>query len=437
MSSVRIQLPEKLVPVFSGEAMYRGAHGGRGSAKTRSFAKMAAVHGARCALAGEGGLIVCGREFMNSLDESSMDEVKAAIASEPFLRDVYDVGEKYIRTKDRLIDFAFTGLRHNLDSIKSKSRIRLLWVDEAEPVSETAWMKAIPTVREDGSEIWVTWNPERKKSATHKRFRLDPPDGAKIVSLNWRDNPWFPATLNKTRIEDKTKRPDQYEHVWEGDFVTVVEGAYFAKSLTEAKAQNRIGRVSRDPLMTVRAFWDIGGTGAKADACAIWICQFIGREIRVLDYYEAQGQPLATHVSWMRERGWSKAQCFLPHDGATHDKVHDVSYESALRDAQFEVEVIPNQGTGAAKMRIEAARRLFPSIWFNAETTEDGRDALGWYHEKRSDDDREIGLGPEHDWSSHGADAFGLMCVAYEEPRQKRSDDEFYGNHRGAGSWMG
>jgi phage terminase large subunit len=412
--------------------MYRGAYGGRGSAKTRTFAKMAAVWGYKFAQANKPGVIVCGREFMNSLAESSMAEVKAAIASEAWLSAVYDVGEKYIRTKDRRIDFEFVGMRHNLDSIKSKSRIRLFWVDEAEPVSETAWMKAIPTVREEGAEIWITWNPERKNSATHKRFRLDPPDDAKIVQMNWRDNPWFPAILDKTRLEDKSKRPDQYDHVWEGDFVTVIEGAYYAALLSEAKAQNRIGKVSKDPLMTIRAIWDIGGTGAKADACAIWIAQFVGREIRVLDYYEAVGQPLATHVQWLRDHGYDKALCILPHDGATHDKVYAVSYESALTDAGFEVSVIPNQGKGAASMRIEAARRLFPSIWFNADTTEAGRDALGWYHEKKSDDERNIGLGPEHDWSSHGADAFGLMAVAYEAPKQ----EQFKRPVRRGGSWM-
>jgi phage terminase large subunit len=114
--------------------------------------------------------------------------------------------------------------------------------------------------------------------------------------------------------------------------------------------------------------------------------------------------------------------------------VFDVSYESALRAAGFEVEVVPNQGKGAAKMRIEAARRLFPSIWFNAATTETGRDALAWYHEKKSEDVRNVGLGPEHDWSSHGADAFGLMCVAYEEPQQKRKPS---GAGFGTGGWMG
>lgn len=415
-----VDLPAKLVPVFEGPALYRGAYGGRGSAKTRSFAKMSAVWGARFAQANMPGVIVCGREFMNSLDESSLAEVKAAIQSEPWLNDLYEIGEKFVRTRDRRIEYAFIGLRHNLDSIKSKSRIRLLWVDEAEPVSETAWQKAIPTVREDDSEIWVTWNPERKKSATHKRFRLDPSADAKIVELNWRDNPWFPKTLDKIRRDDLEKRPDQYAHIWEGDFVSVVEGAYFAKALTEARMQGRISRVAFDPLMRIRVFCDLGGTGAKADAFAAWPAQFIGKEVRTRDYYEAQGQPLSSHVNWLRSHGYGpeKADIVLPHDGATHDRVVDVSFESAFRDAGYSVTVISNQGRGAARMRIEAARRIFPAVWFDGESTEAGRDALGWYHEKRSEDDREVGLGPEHDWSSHGADAFGLMAIVYEDPAQ-------------------
>ena len=172
-SSTRIELPERLAPVFAGEALFRGAYGGRGSAKTRSFAKMAAVRGLQCAAAGKSGVIVCGREFQNSLDKSSMAEVKAAIESEAWLRSGYEIGEKYIRTNDGRIDFAFVGLRRNIESVKSTARIRLLWVDEAEPVSETAWSKAIPTVREDNSEIWVTWNPETqsqcdKPAVSHK-----------------------------------------------------------------------------------------------------------------------------------------------------------------------------------------------------------------------------------------------------------------------------
>lgn len=436
MTTARIELPPKLIPVFSGQARYRGAYGGRGSGKTRTFAKMAAVRGYQLSQEGKSGVIVCGREFMNSLDESSMAEVKAAIASEPWLAEHYDVGEKYIRTKDRRISFAFVGLRHNLDSIKSKSQIHILWVDEAEPVSETAWIKIAPTVREHGSEIWLTWNPERKNSATHKRFRENPPTGSKIVEINYTGNPWFPQVLEQERLDDFAKRPDQYAHIWDGDFVSVVEGAYFAKPLIAAKQEGRIGRVAADPLMTLRVYVDIGGTSARSDAFAMWVAQFIGKEIRVLDYYEAQGQDVAAHLNWLRGKGYTpdRAQLWLPHDGSTHDRVYNVSYESAFHASGYKVTVVPNQGVGAASARIEAARRLFPAIWFNETTTEDGREALGWYHEKR-DQNRSIGLGPDHDWSSHGADAFGLMCVAYEEPK-KKIERESYGSGR-SGGWMG
>jgi phage terminase large subunit len=420
LEAVQVALPPKLKPVFVGPADVRGAYGGRGSAKTRSFAKMAAVWGYRFGQEGTPGIILCARQFMNSLDDSSLEEVKRAIEDEPFLADYYDVGEKYIKSKDGLISFAFAGLDRSISSVKSKGRILLCWVDEAEPVTKEAWTILIPTLREEGAdwnaELWVTWNPARKGSAVDERFRRSADPRIKIVQMNWRDNPRFPAVLERQRVRDQQERPDQYEHIWEGDYVTVVEGAYFAKHLTQAKAQGRIGRVPEDPLMTIRLYCDIGGTGAKADAFTIWAAQFVGKEIRALNYYEAVGQPLGAHLAWMRSQGYTpdRAQIWLPHDGETHDKVYDVSYESALKQVGYKVTVVPNQGKGAAKARIEAARRLFPSIWFD-EKTEAGREALGWYHEKK-DEVRGIGLGPEHDWSSHGADSFGLMCVAYEDP---------------------
>lgn len=421
MAAVQIELPEKLIPVFDGPADVRYAHGGRGSAKTRSFAKMAAVRGYMYGMAGISGQIVCGRQFMNSLEDSSLEECKRAIEDEPWLLDYYDIGEKYIKSKDGRIWFTFVGLDRNIQSIKSKGRILLLWVDEAEPVTDIAWSIVIPTLREEGegwnAELWVTWNPRRKAAAVESRFRNSKDPLIKGVQLNWRDNPRFPSKLERERLRDMEERPEQYGHIWEGEYFTVNEGAYFSTHILQAKKENRIGHVHADPLMTKRAFIDIGGTGARADAFAMWIAQFVGKEIRVLNYYEAVGQPLATHLEWMRANdcGPGSCQVWLPHDGATHDKVHDVSYESAFRQAGYSVTVVPNQGKGAAKARIEAARRLFPAMWFNEQTTSAGVDALAWYHEKR-DDERNIGLGPEHDWASHGADAFGLMCVAYEQP---------------------
>lgn len=219
MSKARIELPPKLIPVFSGQARYRGAHGGRGSAKTRSFALMTAVRAYMFAEAGVSGVILGAREYMNSLEESSMEEIKQAIRSLPWLDAYFDIGEKYIRTKNRRVSYVFAGLRHNLDSIKSKARILIAWVDEAENVSEVAWQKLAPTVREAGSEIWVTWNPEKDGSPTDKRFRKSPPPESKIVELNYTDNPWFPAVLEQERLSDRDRLDDQtYAWIWDGAY---------------------------------------------------------------------------------------------------------------------------------------------------------------------------------------------------------------------------
>lgn len=429
METVQVKLPHKLKPLFIGPADVRGSRGGRGSAKTRSFALMSAVRGYMFGNQGIKGIILCARQYMNSLADSSLEELKRAIEDEPFLTEYYDCGKNYIKSKDGQIEFAFAGLDKSIDAIKSKGRILLCWVDEAEPVTAEAWSILIPTLREEGSdwnaELWVTWNRKRRNAACETRFALANDPLIRIVEMNWRDNPRFPAKLERERQRDLKERPDQYQHIWEGDYVSIIEGAYYAASITKAKQSNRIGRVAADPLLTLRAFFDIGGTGAKADAVTIWIMQFVGREIRALDYYEAVGQPLATHVEWMRGRGYTPQRCqiWLPHDGEANDKVYDVSYQSALKAASYDVTVVPNQGKGAAKQRIEAGRRHFPEFWFNSpngadhETTPTvaaGLEALGWYHEKK-DPERNIGLGPEHDWSSHGADSFGLACVSADQ----------------------
>lgn len=420
MTEVEVRLPPKLKPVFQGRADVRGSYGGRGSAKTRSFAKMAAVMGMRYGQAGITGQILCARQFMNSLDDSSLEEVKRAIEDEPFLAAYYVVGEKFIKSKDGRISFAFAGLDRSISSVKSKGRILLCWVDEAEPVTGAAWDILGPTLREENedwnAELWVTWNPARKNAAVETRYRNSKDPLIKIVELNWRDNPKFPDLLERKRQRCLADQPDQYEHIWEGGYVTVVEGAYYASDLTKAKAEGRIGRVAADPLMTYRVHCDIGGTGQRADAFTMWVDQFIGKEVRILDYYEAQGQPMATHATWLRKKGLvpSNTTIVLPHDGDQHDKVYTVSYKSAFEQLGYTVVVIPNMGRGAAKSRIEAARRLFPAMWFNEDTTEPGRDAIGWYHEKR-DTDRNIGLGPDHDWSSHAADSFGLIAIDHTE----------------------
>lgn len=225
---------------------------------------------------------------------------------------------------------------HNAESIKSLEGFGRAWVEEAQCLSARSLELLRPTIRVPGSELWFSWNPRHKTDPVDRLLRgAELPSGAKVVQANWMDNPWLPDELDQERLDCLRDNPDHYAHIWEGDYVTVSASAYYARQLAEARAAGRIGKVAFDPLMQVKLFFDIGGAGARADACSIWPAQFVGREIRVRDYYEAQGQPLSAHVAWLRSRGYGpeRAAIWLPHDGATTDRVFAVSYESALRDA--------------------------------------------------------------------------------------------------------
>lgn len=414
--AVEIETAPVFEPLLS-PARYKAAWGGRGSGKSWFFASMMIEDH----LANPGMRSVCIREVQKSLKESAKRLLEATIEKFGLKEaDGFRVLTDRIDTPGGGT-IIFQGMQdHTAESIKSLEGFNRAWVEEAQTLSARSLQLLRPTIRAPGSELWFSWNPRRKHDPVDAMFRGgEAPTNSTVIKANWGDNPWFPDELEQERLDCLRDNPDQYEHIWNGDYITVAEGAYFAQHLAKARAEGRIGVVAADPLMRLRTFWDIGGTGAKADACAIWVAQFVGQQIRVVDYYEAQGQPLAAHVAWLRSSGYDGCEIVLPHDGATHDKVHQVSYESALREALFPVTVVPNQGAGAAAARIEAARRLFPSIWFNEATTEGGLAALGWYHERR-DESRNIGLGPEHDWASHGADAFGLMCVAYKPPMASR-----------------
>lgn len=427
--ALEIPTPEVFEPLLQ-PARHKGAYGGRGSGKSHFFAEDAIDYAQRWpGDAGEGLRMLCFREVQKSLKESAKFLLESKIKKFGLKeRDGFKVySDRIALPNDGLI--AFTGLQdHTADSIKSYEGFHVAWGEESHAITSHSLKLLKPTIRwEDkdrglSSELWFSWNPRFKSDAVDQLFRgVEKPSSAISVYANWNNNPWFPDVLEEERKDCLRIDPDGYDHIWEGGYATVTSGAYFAKHLAQARLEQRITAVTPDPLMTFRAFVDIGGTGAKADSFVIWIAQFIGTSIRWLDYYEAQGQPLATHLAWLREHGYTpdKCQIWLPHDGSTHDKVYDVSYESALSDAGYRVTVVPNQGKGAAKARIEAGRRLFPSMYFDETKCEAGLGALGWYHEKK-DQARNIGLGPEHDWASHGADAFGLGCIVYDPPKPKR-----------------
>ena len=219
LQSSQIRIPEALGPVFEperGAVQYRGAHGGRGSGKSYTFALMAAIWGVRERLR-----ILATRDFQSSIKESFHAELKAAISSVPWLESQYDVGVDYLRGKNGT-EFIFRGLRHNIGNIKSLAKIDLTIVEEAEDVSEEAWLALEATVfRQPDSELWAIWNPQKDGSPVDSRFRKSPPNNSVIAELNYHDNPFFPEGLELLRRrEEQRLDPATYAHVWLGDYLT-------------------------------------------------------------------------------------------------------------------------------------------------------------------------------------------------------------------------
>lgn len=384
---------------------------------------------------GEGMRAVCIREVQKDLAQSSKALIESRLRHYGITEsDGFKVFRELITTPgDGII--IFKGMNdYNADSIKSLEGFKRGYWEEAQTATKHSLELYTPTFRKDGAERWFSWNPRSRTDPIDLMFRgPEKPSGAVSVCANWNDNPFRTTELEQERLDCLRINPEQYEHIWNGGYVTALAGAYWAKELMAARNEKRIGFVAPDPLASFHVAVDIGGTGARSDAFAMWVFQVIGRQALFVNHYEAVSQPLATHINWLRDNGYSpgRTQIWLPHDGAQGEKTIDATYESSIKSVGYAVTVVENQGKGAAKARIETARKIFPQVFFNESTTTGGLDALGWYHRK-IDEKRGIDLGPEHDWSSHSADAFGLGCIAIERIMYQTNIDasEFYAAFR-------
>lgn len=290
MTEARVQIVPKMIQAFShpyGSMHYRIFKGGRGSGKTKGCAKMCAIIALQHAVEGKSGVILCGREFMISLEDSTLAEIKWAIESEPeLLAPWFDVGEKYVRTKGLpgRVDFKFVGLRHNIDSLKSKAEVLLTWIDEAETVSETAYRKLMPTIARFKGELFLSYNPESPDSATHTRFVKNPTDKTVICTVNWNDNPWHDERMEAERLLDLRDRPDLYHHIWEGEFLTMTEAQVFSGKYKSESLEPPAGSTpyigldfgfSTDPSACVKIY--------KIGRVLLWRKEFYSRGILIND----------------------------------------------------------------------------------------------------------------------------------------------------------
>ncbi len=417
MTVHRAEFPEKLRFLFDA-ARYKILYGGRGGAKSWSVARALLIQAAATPLR-----ILCAREFQNSIAESVHHLLQSQIVAMG-LESFYEVQNNVILGRNGS-EFLFAGLRNNITRIKSFEGIDRVWVEEAQTVSKSSWDTLIPTIRREGSEIWVTCNPELATDETHRRFVIHPPVGAVVVKINWNDNPWFPETLRREKDELKARDPDAYQNIWEGHCRVTLDGAVYARELRLAQEEGRIRSVPYDAAKQVHTFFDLGW----ADNTSIWFAQTVGGELRLIDYYSNNQMPIQHYITVLQNKGYLYGTDWLPHDARAKTLATGRSVEEIMIAAGRQVRIVPNLSITDG---INAARTIFNRCYFDETKCAEGLQSLRHYRFDMDPDTRQLSGRPLHDHHSHAADAFRYLAVSSE-------DDKPAGSARGISmkGWRG
>lgn len=391
------EFPQKLQCLFQPKR-FKILYGGRGAGRSWGVARALLLIGAERPIR-----VLCAREFQNSITDS-VHKLLADQINNLGLGDFYEIQASRIVGRNGT-SFAFEGIKNNTTRIKSYEGIDYCWVEEAVKVSRASWGILIPTIRKDGSEIWMTFNPELETDYTYQRFVVDSTDAERkfVIKMTWRDNPFFPPELLSEMEADKRRDPDYYLNVWEGHTIQMLEGVVYAKEMRRAQEENRIIAVPYDRTVPVNTYWDLG----RADNTAIWFAQRVAMQWRILAYYEASGEDIGHFIKYLQNRSYVYGHAFLPHDARARRLGTKLTIEEQLREASMSPVVVPKQSLLDG---INAARIFFPNCYFDQEKCADGLNALRHYRYRIVDG--AFSNEPIHDQFSDGADAFRYMALA-------------------------
>jgi len=373
--------------------------------------------------------ILCAREFQRSIAQS-VHQLLSDQIRELGLEDRFEVEKARIAGRNGS-EFTFAGLRHNIDSIKSIEGSDVCWVEEAQTCSQATWEKLIPTIRKDGSEIVVTFNPELETDETYRRMVLNPPPGAWVQKITWRDNPWFPDVLRAEMQHCRETDPDAFLTIWEGNCRQALTGAIFAREIRAATEEGRIRSVPYDQTKPVDTFWDLG----RRDFTAIWFVQKVGFEYRVLDFVQDRGHALSHYIKALKDKPYAYGRHWLPHDAENELLASERTIAQQMRAA------FPGAVQAVPKISVQngnnAAREIFGACWFDEAKCADGLNALRRYCYDVDPDTGQWSVNPKHDDASHGADAFRYFAVAMREKPKPTAIPKVRFMPAGAGGWMG
>lgn len=394
------EFPDKLDFLFE-PAPYKIAHGGRGSGKSWGVARALLILGAQKPLR-----ILCAREVQKSIDESVHTLLKDQI-KDLGLEEFYSVLQFEIRGKNGTT-FDYSGLaQHTVTTIKSFEGVDICWVEEAQAVSKKSWDVLRPTIRKNGSEIWVTFNPELESDVTYQMFVADPPTGAVVRQMNYLDNPWFTDKLEQERLDCQLKQPKDYENIWLGKCKPAVAGAIYYDEVAKAEEEGRICNVPYDPLLKVHVVFDLGWN----DAMSISLVQRQGSGLRVIENIEDSHKTLDYYSAILKDKRLNWGKLFLPHDGRNKDFKTGKSSEEIMQALGWEVRITPSM---SIEDGIRLTRMTFGRMYIDKTKCPRLLQAAKRYRRSINQQTNEPGA-PLHDEWSHGADNIRYIAINAEQ----------------------
>jgi phage terminase large subunit len=393
---VRADFPIKLQPLFK-PARYKVAYGGRGGAKSWGYARALLILAAQKKIR-----ILCTREIQKSIKDSVHKLLSDQIEALGY-GGLFTILQTEIRCSNGS-EFLFAGLSDlTVESIKSFEGVDIVWVEEAHAVTKRSWSVLIPTIRKDGSEIWITFNPELDTDETYVRFVEQRPPGTVLMPINWPDNPWFSDILRQEKDHLQKIDPVEYENVWNGVPRAVVAGAIYYREISQMLADERVRNVPYDPRLKVHTVWDLGWN----DAMTITFCQRLGGEMRIIDYIEDSHKTYAEYVAEINKRPWLWGHDWLPHDGEARNAQTGKSAKETLQALGRHPSIVPNLDIETG---IKAVRMLFPRLYMDKTKCTPLLNRLKRYRRVIPTTTNEPGA-PRHDENSHGADNVRYLAV--------------------------
>lgn len=407
MGAADVWFPPKLEPLFK-PFRYKVIYGGRGKGGSWGIARALLIQGAMSPLR-----ILCTREIQKTIAESVHQLLSDQIELLG-LQSFYKITEKAIEGRNGTL-FTFAGLRElSVGNLKSFEGYDKAWVEEAEKTTKKSWQVLIPTIRKEGSEIWVNFNPQLDSDETYVRFIENTPPDTALIPMSYADNPWFPEVLEKERQYLQKTDKEAYENVWEGKCRAAVEGAIYAGEISAALEAKRIRPLPYDPLLKVHTVWDLGWN----DKMSIGFVQRLHSEIRWIDFLEDQFKTYDWYVAEIRAKRYNLGQTFLPHDGAHRNAQTGLSAVEVIRKLGLSV---PDVGKAQpVEEGIKAVRLVFPQMFFDEVKCKPLVEHLRRYRRSVPTTTNEP-QGPLHDEHSHASD---MVRYAVNRVRDMTNDEK-------------